>query len=177
MPQTVDVNSFALGAGEVYFRDIPADPWESLGVTQGNNVFRVRQTKHIPVLNGVKGNVKGLVSIIKETGELELTLPELSPEKISLMIPGAMAAEDGSITGFDGRVVPDENYKFYRLEVPTIGGVYAFEIDNALNITDSAEFSAGDDSDMAPRLTLVASYDPTDTSVVPWRMIPPGQSS
>ena len=100
MPVTAQTSKEVfIGAGEVYVDDQP------VGATTENNVFRVVQEKFAPDLNGTPGPLVDLDYIQSETAELEVSIPEMDPTKLSYMVPGALAtAQDaqGIATGGGG---------------------------------------------------------------------------
>jgi hypothetical protein len=85
--QVVDTKSYFLDAG-VLEMDDGSGNYVSLGATMDNNVYRVRQVKFAPVLNNVKGTVKGTERIVTEVAELEVSIPEISAARLALMVPG-----------------------------------------------------------------------------------------
>lgn len=79
-----------IGAGEVYVDGQP------VGATTENNMFRVTREYYAPDLNGTPGPLKGTDYVQSETAELEVSIPELDPTKLSYMVPGSVAtAQDG----------------------------------------------------------------------------------
>lgn len=79
-----------IGAGEVYVDGQP------VGATMENNMFRVTREYYAPDLNGTPGPLKGTDYVQSETAELEVSIPELDPTKLSYMVPGSQAtAQDG----------------------------------------------------------------------------------
>lgn len=97
MPVTAQTSQEVfIGAGEVYVDDNP------VGATMDNNVFRVVQEKFAPEFNGTPGPLLDIDYIQSETAELEVTIPELDPTKLSYMVPGATAVAGdaaGVLTG------------------------------------------------------------------------------
>jgi hypothetical protein len=74
-----------IGAGEVYVDGLP------VGATKDNNVFRVTREYFAPDLNGTPGPIKGTDYVQSETAELEVSIPELDPTKLSHIVPGSVA--------------------------------------------------------------------------------------
>jgi hypothetical protein len=128
MPVTAQTSKEVfIGAGEVYVDDQP------VGATTENNVFRVVQEKFAPELNGTPGPLVDLDYIQMETAELEVSIPELDPTKLSYMVPGATSvAQDatgiptgggGSTTLAAGSTVGATNIKVTAITNFAIGDV------------------------------------------------------
>jgi len=78
----------SVGAGEVYYQD-DEGVWQPVGATKDNNVWRC-VTEYADInLNGVIGPIKGIDYITEQLAELEVSVAQMSAEKIALMIPGA----------------------------------------------------------------------------------------
>lgn len=144
------------------------------GATMDNNVFRVEQDRAIPDLNGSKWDLVGLDYIVKERAFLEFTAPEMSASTFPLTIPEAtstVAGDDTTITSDETRRVSTASYHDYVLTVPGLDGLsVALKVDNALQ-TQNAEYTASDDSALAPRIVARASGDPADLTAAPWSVV------
>lgn len=60
-----------------------------LGATEGNNVFRIAQTKFVPKVNGVVAPLLGTDYVTQEVAEMEVGLPEVSAADLALLAPGS----------------------------------------------------------------------------------------
>jgi hypothetical protein len=159
--------NLVIGAGSVLRDSTDA------GATKDANVFRVNRTYFTPELNGVKGQLLGTTYIQKSEGILEVSVPEISAEILATTWPGSVAAEQGGETTIDEddtRRLPTEAYHDWELQVPGLTKVFGFQCDNALNL-GSIEASAGDASEMAPKLELHSFWDPADLTKSPHRIV------
>lgn len=75
--------SLYIGAGEVYVDDA------SVGATMDNNVARFVRSYFRPTLNGVKGPLVGTDYVQSEVMELEVSLPEITADKLAYSLPGS----------------------------------------------------------------------------------------
>lgn len=84
MPVTATTaESLYIGAGEVYVDGV------SVGATMENNVARFVRQYFRPELNGVKGPLAGTDYIQSELMELEVSLPEITADKLAYSLPGS----------------------------------------------------------------------------------------
>lgn len=98
MPVTATTSQeIFIGAGDVYVDDAV------VGATMDNNLFRVVREYYTPDLNGVPGPLIGLDYVQSETAELEVTIPEISPARLALAVPGSIStATDNAGTAAAG---------------------------------------------------------------------------
>jgi len=124
MPVTATTASeLFIGAGEVYVDGQP------VGATMDNNMFRVTREYYAPDLNGTPGPIVGTDYVQSETAELEVTVPELDPTKLSYMVPGSLA------TAQDGIGVPAGGGGSTLLAAGSIVGATNIKVDAITNFT------------------------------------------
>jgi hypothetical protein len=132
MPVTAQTaQEIFIGAGDVYVDD------NLVGATMDNNLFRVVQEKGTPDLNGVPGPLEGLDYISSETAELEVTVPELSADKLGYAVPGAVS------TAQDAIGVPTGGGASTDLASPSIVGATQIVVSSATGIVISDVLQIG----------------------------------
>lgn len=78
--------NLVIGAGDVYVDGT------DVGATDGNNIFRVTQTRFVPQINGVSENLLGTDYIQRETAEMEVSIPEIAPTQLGFLVPASASA-------------------------------------------------------------------------------------
>lgn len=160
--------NLVVGAGDIYIDDAAG------GATTGNNQYTVEQEWFVPQLNGVKGALVGTDYKIREEAFLEFGLAEINATTIGYLIPGSSSATVGDQTTLDtddSRRISTNDYHDYELRVPGLNGKqFSFFADDAIQ-TGNAELEAADDGLMAPRTRVRASWDPSDLTSSPFRIV------
>jgi hypothetical protein len=92
VPNSVDVKSYILDGGEIKYREVGSDgPWTWVGPTIGDATATITSKFFIPPqLTGVTVPIKGMRRYIGGTAEIKFTTGEISGDKMSLAIPGAV---------------------------------------------------------------------------------------
>lgn len=138
-----------IGAGEVYVDGNP------VGATMENNVFRVVREYFAPELNGTPGPIVGTDYVQSETAELEVTIPELDPTKLSYMVPGSIA------TAQDGIGIPTGGGASTTLASPSIVGATSIVVTSATGIANGEVLQIGAAGEREFREVLDISGAPT----------------
>lgn len=160
--------NLVIGAGDAYLDGAV------VGATMASNVFRIEQEYPDIDLNGVPGKLMGTHYKTKERAFLEVTIPEVSSSILAASWPGSQSATDGNVIQIDTagtRRIPTADYHDWQLRVPGLDGKrFDFLADNAIN-TGNLEFEATDDGALAPRLTLESTWDASDMTASPHRIL------
>lgn len=169
MSITADTPSnIIIGAGTIT-RDASAQ-----GATMDDNSFTVEQDRFVPDLNGTKWELLGTDYIVKERAMLAFTLAEVNASNFGVMVPESTSSVSGdqtTITSDDTRRISTASYHDYALAVPGLDNLLVtLNVENAIQ-TQNAEFTAGDESVLAPRITARASADPADLTAAPWSVV------
>jgi hypothetical protein len=151
--------NLVIGAGNAY------KAGSDVGVTADDNVFRIEEERFEPDnLNGLPGLLKDTMYIVSSTGMLEVTVPEISAERLADTWPGSRMDTDDE-TGLvtidrDGnaRRVPSSAYADWELRVKGATRIYGFYLRNAIN-TGNAEFTLQNAGLAVPRLELGSRWD------------------
>lgn len=154
---TTPVN-LVMGAGDVLIDHAHR------GATAGDNVYRIEQSYAVPDdINGVKGELLGTRYKTREGAVLEVTLPEIAEDVLSLLWPGSTASTVGGdrvIRSDNTRRIPTSDFHDYELRIPRLnGGHFGFHAENAI-VDGNSEFSASDGGNgMRPRVSVHSTWD------------------
>lgn len=146
------------------------------GATADDNTFRIEQELFAPDnLNGVPGLLVGTHYKTREEAILEATMPEVSAANLALLWPGSDSDTAGDVTTIstDGtdRRIPTEDYHDYELVIPGLNGKsFSFKADDALNM-GAIELTGQDAGMMAPRIEAHSTWDASDLTVSPHRIV------
>lgn len=159
--------NLVIGAG-----DVSVDA-QDVGVTSGDNVFRINETIFEPELNGTPGMLVGTQYKVSGEGVLATTLPEVGATALALVWAGSRSVPTGDETVIDWdatRRIPSDAFHDYVLTVPGLDGKeFAFEVDNGLN-QSTAEFSGQNAGMMAPAMEIHSKWDPAALTASPYRI-------
>lgn len=160
--------NLVVGAGDAYLDG------SDLGATMDNNNFRIEQDFADIDLNGVPGSLMGTHYKTAERAFLEMTIPEVSSTIIGAIWPGSQSATAGNVITLDTdgtRRIPTADYHDWQLRVAGLDGKrFDFLADNAIN-TGNLDFELADDGALAPRPTLESTWDASDMTASPHRIL------
>ena len=143
-----------------------------LGASIDANTFRVERDYFTPDVNGTKGPLIGTDYINRSEAVLEASIPEISQDVFTKLLPASASASSASlVTEDDTRRVPSTDYHDWELRVERLnGGHFGFHVDNGLNL-GNLEASLADDAVAAPRAEVHSRWDAADLTVAPHRIV------
>lgn len=92
--------SIIIGAGSLFYKD-DNGIWTPAGATVGDDLFSVVRTYYAPVINGIRGKLKGTDYVKDETAKLEVQMAETRAALLALLIPD-VAETGGTVPGLVG---------------------------------------------------------------------------
>lgn len=165
-----------LGAGDFLVDFVTATKTgTNIGATEDGGKFVVKRKHYEGNFNGTLGPVKGLVRIIEEIPEIEITMSELTFANLQIAMPGltkTVNAQGSSLASAHNGQYQSSEWRNIALKVPksTAGKYMYFCVDNAL-CEDPPEFSTDDQKNTKVKVKLKGYYDPSTPMTPPWRII------
>ncbi len=166
----IPVDSWYIGAGDIYLDAV------KIGATRENNVFRISRELDAGIMNGIGGKLARTDYYIRRPYPvLEFSFAEFSATSFPLIVPGAIAAPDGSVPD-DIIISPPavrrlgaDAYHEWELRVPGVDGKdVALVVPLGINVND-AEFTAADTADpTVVRMMIEGRFDPDDDTAPAW---------
>jgi hypothetical protein len=167
MPNTAE--KILLGYGVVTVGTTP------IGLTRGGSSFVVeREYRHIEA-DGDKGIVKGRTVIDTENAKLTVNALELfNAEDMTKYYPAMVVTPDSETTPTKNIMtstltIVEGDYNDVKWQGKTKDGkVVTILIKDALNLSDSLEWTLEDKNEVVPSLEFAATYNETERNTPPW---------
>lgn len=151
-----------------------------VALTRGGGVFAIEREYRNIEADGDFGPVKQRIRVTKEIAKLSMKALELVPFRMDEYYPSMSASATGAITGgvtctLTGNPlssnITSADYSFVTWTGYTKGGTRAYiELQNAINL-ENISWPLVDKDEVVAELNFTATYQSTQRTTPPWRVV------